>query len=271
MLDHPKNDIFIHMDAKTKSYDPSETLKLVKHSRIFHTPRIKVSWGGYSQVEAALILFEAATSQGHYEHYHLLSGADIPIKSQDDIAAFFEAHHRVEFVQFVQGAFSHEHWVRYYYPFQEIKGRKGSIIVRVMAKMCTILQKIFHIHRNKGGQFMKGDQWFSITDEFARYILGKKSWIQKVFGKTIHPEEICIQTLLINSPFRDNLYHKEFDNDHVKGAMRLIDWKRGEHASPYTFRISDLEEIKSSPAMFARKFDEAVDVDIVRKIQELYS
>ncbi|MBQ7217133.1 MAG: hypothetical protein IJS39_14240 [Synergistaceae bacterium] len=50
--------------------------------------------------------------------------------------------------------------------------------------------------------------------------------------------------------------------------MRLIDWKRGK---PYVFRISDLEAIKNSEAMFARKFDDKVDAEIVRKIQELYS
>ena len=74
MLDHPETDIFIHMDEKNTSYNPAETLKLVKYSRIFHTPRIKVSWGAYSQTEAELILLEAATSKGHYGHYHLLFG-----------------------------------------------------------------------------------------------------------------------------------------------------------------------------------------------------
>lgn len=268
MLDHQKNDIFIHMDAKNKSYDPAETEKLVKQSSIFHTQRIKVSWGGYSQVEAALTLLEAATSQGHYEHYHVISGQDLPIKKQDEIIAFFEAHHGTEFVHFVRNTFIYEHWVRYYYPFQERKGRKGSILIRVIAKACLIAQKIMQIHRNKGINFQKGADWFSITDEFARYILGKREWIKNTFYNTFMPCEIYAQTIIINSSFLDNLYCNDFDDDHVKAAMRLIDWKRG---TPYTFRLSDLEEIKNSPAMFARKFDGSVDAEIVRKIQELYS
>ena len=93
MLDHPRNDIFIHMDAKNKLYNPSETLQLVKFSNVYHTRRIKVTWGGYSQIESELILLEAATENGSYEHYHLLSGADLPIKKQEDIISFFEANH----------------------------------------------------------------------------------------------------------------------------------------------------------------------------------
>lgn len=258
MLDHPKNDIFIHMDAKNESYNPAETLKLVKHSRIFHTPRIKVSWGAYSQVEADLLMLEAATSQGKYQHYHLLSNSDLPIKKQDDIIAFFESHGGAEFMT-IGETFKNEDRVRYYYPFQEIKGKKGSFLVRVVAKICLLLQKIAHVHRNKGINFRKGTDWCSITDELARHILSKREWIREVFHDTFIPTEQFIHTILINSPLRKN---------HVNSHMRLIDWKRGR---PYTFRMSDLEQIKNSPAMFARKFDADIDAEIITKIQELYS
>ncbi|MBQ6971380.1 MAG: hypothetical protein IJP86_03380 [Synergistaceae bacterium] len=270
MLDHPKNDIFIHMDAKTASYDPADTEALVKHSRVVHVPRIRVQWGAYSQVEADMLMLEAATSQGHYGHYHILSNACLPIKTQDEIAAFFEAHHGVEFVSFPSETFtfSSEERVRYYYPFQEIKGRKGSLPVRAMAKLALILQKILHVHRNKGIKFQKGGDWFSITDELARYALSKREWIRAVFHDTYIPTEEFMHTLIINSHFSNRLFRVEALTLGLPQHMRLIDWKRGE---PYTFRLSDLEEIQKSPAMFARKFDEAVDPEIIRRIQELYS
>ena len=43
-------------------------------------------------------------------------------------------------------------------------------------------------------------------------------------------------------------------------CARLIDWERG---NPYVFRKEDFALIKSSPAMFARKFNLTVDGDIV--------
>ena len=269
MLDHPKNDIFIHMDAKTKSYNPDETLSLVKYSRIIHTPRRKVEWGAYSQLEACLLLLEAATSLGEYEHYHLLSEADLPIKKQEDIINFFEEHHGQEFVNFQSEVFGFGKRVRFYYPLQEVIGRRGNILLRLVSKICLKFQEVMHVRRNKNVNFQKGTDWVSITDELARYILSKREWIREVFHATLLPTEQCIHTLIANNPyFRNRLHHKEFDDERLKATMRLIDWKRG---SPYVFRSTDLEEIKNSEAMFARKFDENIDADIIRKVQELYS
>lgn len=269
MLDHPKNDIFIHMDAKTKSYNPDEIVKLVKHSRIINVPRIKVTWGAYSQLESWLLLLEAATAQGEYEHYHFLSDSCLPIKKQEDIIKFFEEHHGQEFVNFQSEVFGFEKRVRFYYPLQEIIGRRGNILLRIAGKIFLKLQEIVHVHRNKNVNFQKGTDWASITDELARYILSKREWIREVFHATLIPTEQCIHTLIANnSYFRNRLHHKEFNDERLKATMRLIDWKRGR---PYVFRSSDLDEIKNSEAMFARKFDENIDADIIRKIQELYS
>lgn len=45
MLDNDKNDIFIHMDKKNKTYDPSETETFVTHSSLYHSERSSVTWG----------------------------------------------------------------------------------------------------------------------------------------------------------------------------------------------------------------------------------
>ncbi|MBR0035760.1 MAG: hypothetical protein IJP54_08785 [Synergistaceae bacterium] len=275
MLDHPKNDIFIHMDAKNKSYNPDQTLTLVKHSRLFHIPRRKVTWGAYSQLEAVLSLFEYAASTEHYEHYHILSGACLPIKKQDELIDFFEHHHGIEFVCFESEQF-HEQWrVNYYQPFIEFQHRAKNPLVklffRVLSKICRELQKLLHIRRNKTVNFQKGEDWYSISDELVRYMLSKRDWIRKVFHDTPHPAESCIHTLVINSHFRNHLYNAEAIGDREKSAVRLIDWSRGHDAHPHVFRMSDLEMIQNSKAMFARKFMPSVDAEIIQKIKELYS
>ena len=45
--------------------------------------------------------------------------------------------------------------------------------------------------------------------------------------------------------------------------MRDIDWKRGR---PYTRRNTDFDELMASDYLFARKFDEQIDDQIVYKI-----
>ena len=40
------NDIFIHMDKKSKNYDEESIEKMAKKSIIYHTERSNVAWGG---------------------------------------------------------------------------------------------------------------------------------------------------------------------------------------------------------------------------------
>ena len=42
--------------------------------------------------------------------------------------------------------------------------------------------------------------------------------------------------------------------------MRKIDWSRG---GPYVWRKEDFEELIDSDCMFARKFDEKIDLEII--------
>ena len=77
MLDHSKNDIFIHMDIKNNQYDEENVEDHIKNASLYHVERTSVTWGGESQINAELLLLEKATSIGKYQHYHLISGADL--------------------------------------------------------------------------------------------------------------------------------------------------------------------------------------------------
>ena len=72
----------------------------MKYAKVFHAKRHSVVWGGVSQVKAELVLLKTAVAHGPYQHYHLISGVDLPIQTQEDIRAFFEANPDVEFVHF---------------------------------------------------------------------------------------------------------------------------------------------------------------------------
>ena len=106
MLDVPWNDIFIHMDSKNTDYQPETVECRMKYAKVFHAKRHSVVWGGVSQVKAELVLLKTAVAHGPYQHYHLISGVDLPIQTQEDIRAFFEANPDVEFVHFDPHPFS---------------------------------------------------------------------------------------------------------------------------------------------------------------------
>lgn len=262
LLDDPRNDLFIHVDKKCKEF-PFEIAKAVpKYSRCIFTERLRVTWGGYSQIAAELMLLKTACSHGSYDYYHFLSGQDLPLKTQEEIHSFFEQQQGHEFVQFYSKKFHEENRVQYFYPFQDICGRGDSLFtypVRCVDKIAVQMQKVIHLSRNKNIKFQKGANWFSITDSFARYVVDKESWIKKTFRFTRCADEVFLQTVLINSPYIDNLYWTEFNSD-MHAIMRLIIW---EGEGPHVFTIEDKDIIGNTDLLFGRKFDASKDKDIV--------
>lgn len=223
--------------------------------------------GGISLVNVELLLLKKAISVGRYQHYHLLSGSDLPIKTQDQIISFFDENMNKEFIRFEKPNYVYQDRTRYYHFLQDKIGRSHNLFFRGSEILLVQMQKILHIHRNRKIEFQKGTQWFNITDGLARYVVEKESWIKKVFKYTYCSDEIFLQTILISSPYKNNLYHKEFDND-PHAIMRLIDWNRGK---PYTFRSSDYDELCESDMLFARKFDASVDSEIIKSIEKKFS
>lgn len=265
MLDDEKNDIYIHMDIKCSNFRQDEIVSLLKKSDIYFIPRRNNIWGGIGLTNTELVLLETARSHGCYRYYHLLSGQDLPIKSNNDIWDFFEMNNGKEFVDFFDKEFHHSNRVAFYYLFQNLIGKDRSFLYKIQ-KLFIKFQKLIGICRNKEISFQKGAQWFSITDDLASYVLNNKDFINKHFKYTIFADEMFMQTLVINSNFRDKLYNNGF-NDDPHSIMRLIDWDRGNGiGSPHIFTIEDYELIKNSEFLFARKFDESVDKTIIKMI-----
>ena len=263
MLDHDENDIYVHMDLKNKQFDEGDCRKLIKKSGIYFTKRTSVTWGGYSQINSELILLETATSHRKYNYYHLLSGQDLPIKSNNEIMDFFKKHQGVEFVAFDKERFDCDDRVRYFYPLQEMVGRNRKSLLGRISSAMTLFQKIVHLKRNAKIQFQKGPNWFSITDDLARYVIEREEWIKKAFHDTICCDEVFLQTVVINSVFADRIYQYASTKNTEEAAMRLVDWERG---GPYVFKSEDYSELLNSNMIFARKFDCQTDNNIVNKL-----
>lgn len=62
-----------------------------------------------------MILLEMAVSHKKYDYYHLLSGQDLPIKTNDYIQNFFISHQGKEFVAFDKKKFDCQTRVQYRY------------------------------------------------------------------------------------------------------------------------------------------------------------
>lgn len=270
MLDDERNDIYLHIDQRAAElYEKIHSLQMQRAGLHILSARNKVYWGDLSQVETEYLLLETASAKESYSYYHLLSGTDLPIQTQDYIHSFFQINAGKEFVEYWSGN-RHQKDLkrkisRYYFFTKHLKrnNSKWHVITAPCHNLALIVQKMVHFHRKQEVEFRKGSQWFSITHNFCLYLLEKKPFVLQRFRYTLCPDEIFVQTLLWNSPFKKNIYNIEDNNI---GSMRLIDWNRG---NPYTWKIQDYTELANSDKLFARKFNSREE-ELIKLIETTY-
>lgn len=143
LLDHPRTDIYIHIDEKSMN-DFSFVAKDINYSNVYFIPRIPVFWGGYSIVKTEILLLEYAMKNGEYAYYHLLSGADLPLLRQDKILSFFDVHAGADFISIGNVVSIDDAWFRdrvcLYYPLQESFSR-SSVLGNLWRKISVQMQK----------------------------------------------------------------------------------------------------------------------------------
>ncbi|MBQ0110815.1 MAG: glycosyl transferase [Oscillospiraceae bacterium] len=267
MLDDRRNDIFIHMNKKNKDFSPSDVYAKIEKSNVYFIKRMSVTWGGYSQIKTEVRLLAAATKQGQYAYYHLLSGEDLPIKSQDYIHKYLSNNVGTEYVGLSEAQEGFEERMGKYYFFQDKLGRRTgnmSFMQKIYSKLdgfSRAVQAKLKIKRNVGIHFAKGSNWFSITDGLARDVVSKRRFIKKTFKYTVCGDEEFLQTIVINS----EKWREKAVGDQMRGALRLIDWERGR---PYIFRSEDYDLITKSDMLFARKFNAETDKEIIEKVRD---
>ncbi len=217
-----------------------------------------IQWGGYSQINCEFLLLKAALPQG-YAYYHLLSGIDLPLVSNDEFYRFFEENEGKNYFRTVllQGEASQPYLnrIKYYRIFQD--GRLPRTLKKIFNKAFVLCQKPF-VNRLKKLPFdvYMGDNWFSITHELAAYIVSQEKVTHKHFKHSFCGDELFGATLAMSSPYKDS----------VAGvSLRYIDWEAG-GAHPRTFTMQDYERIMDSGCLFARKFSLTVDAEVVERI-----
>ncbi len=269
-LDDPRNDIYLHIDKKSQEINTGLVKAAVSKSNLFFVPRLRVYWGTISQVKCELLLIKEAL-KGQYHYYHLISGVDFPLKSQDYIHGLLENDDKEYLSYHLSGENGDDflYKLKIYYPLLGIVGKgyfEGNSLKAKIGRKLGIWQRsldhyqeahnVDRTRKNKDIVFYKGDQWFSITHDFAEYVLKHKSQILKTYSMTNGPDEIFMATAAMNSSFSHRV---------VNNSFREIDWERG---TPYEFKLSDLEELKSSDKLFARKILYSKEPELVEALSE---
>ncbi|WP_300966044.1 beta-1,6-N-acetylglucosaminyltransferase [uncultured Muribaculum sp.] len=266
-LDDNRNDIYVHVDAKA-DITLFNWVKTEKARIFFIKDRVDVRWGDPSLISTEYSLFKEAAKIG-YKRYHLLSGSDFPLKSQDEIHEYFDSYPDVEFIDIVErnGSLEKElykkcHLYHFFLPYIKNPHPATAAMFNFIRRGLLFGQMVIRINRKFSfGRLYKGSGWASVTHRFVDELLKHEDTVKKEFKRTHCSDEVYKQTIAVYYGL----------NISPLGNMRYIDFERGTRQSPYTFCESDFNELKNSKALFARKFSTIKSGRLVLLLKELIS
>jgi hypothetical protein len=246
---HTPDDYFIiHIDKNSTQNFRQQVNRYVGNlDNVKYLTPYRMTRFGWSIVETELCAIrELASSKHEWKYVINVSGQDYPIKSMGAIKSKLIKEwprNFIEVIPLVKIAEQdpHDPHLTRRLAF-EMFGRVVTTRIRPpFSKMVDV--------------DYKGSAWFMLTRDFCEWIMSNQITrkIARRVRYTWNPDELFFQALLMNSPYRNSL---------AEHYGREIIWPGGT-ASPKTLCMEDYERLSASPALFARKFDESVDRQVL--------
>jgi hypothetical protein len=241
----------VHVDSKTASATYEEmTGRLADLDGVRFLPRHACYWGGFGHVEASLKVIDAiAGGSERPDHLILLSGQDYPIKSNPAIAEFLGA--RPDRSHFLHFPLPTENWS--HGGLDRIDRwhlRRGRLHVQLPRRRTLPTS----LARWGGSAY-----WILSRDAVAAIssFLAANPWYVRYFRHVDIPDEIFFQTILLNSAEAERC---------VQFRLHHTEWERT--PAPAILTVEDYPRLVESQCLFARKFDENVDAEILDRIDD---
>ena len=239
-------DVYLHLD-KAAPYSLSD---FSWSSRVTPVTQRRTYWGAFAVTEAILDLLSTAHHH-HYDHYVLISGQDVPLKSNSNITKFLSDNRDKDFIRTIkmphpgiQGGM--ERLTRsYWHAFYRYSGlrRWGYQVVEFLfaAGYRTVLQE-----KILSGDFYHGETWFSLRHQTVEDLfsyLAQHPEYSRIFTHSRLAEEIFPHSVIrrLNSEARD-----------IEDTTTFVDWDTGPE-SPRVLDETDAERLDARWELFARK------------------
>lgn len=259
-LDH-EADFYIHIDANV---DEAPFRRLLPATVRF-VPRHRVSWGGWEQVAYQYELLRAALASGRtYSHLVCLSGQDYPLWSNQRIHAFFNERAGREFIcghnLTHTDSLPQRQKITCVHPFRDLPWRSRRLKNLFVVASRRLLRTVGVRRRPTvriGGRTCDvyfGSDYWALTPACAAYvveILATQPGVARYFRTTFVPSELCIQTLVFNSPFAANalLHEGSYPGLSALTPLHFIDYG----ACIKELTTDDWPRLVASKKMFCRK------------------
>lgn len=250
-----KFELYIHFDEKVKL--TNEQKGELKDLGIHYYSFVKVNWGAWSIVQATLLMMKEVVKNNNISYVHVISGQDWPVQQLDSIYDFYQDNNHI--YMDIRPARSIKksgepiiNWQKYYFDYDRVN--RKSIYGKIFHRMSMVIQSIAHVDKFKRYEFdgilYTGSQWVDLPIDVVRYLLEtaqNNPKLMKVFKSGFCSDEFWMQTIIGNNK---QLKKRVINNNH-----RFIKWEKKYNSYPAILDEQDYNEIISSGAHFARKFD----------------
>jgi len=273
------SDIYVHLDKKIVNFKKIKNIKYIKN-------RQHIKWWWTKMLEAELIwLSEMFDNMNKWDHVVIISDQCLPIKKLWYIENYIDNFGENSCIHYMEADKQTLNRICKYY-FFDIDFHFPKWCNRLLIKILSIFKKFDTKIRIPMINFIVSEivsfilpqrtylinrytiYWWSSRMvlsyshiEFLLNFINSKWWkeVLKHFKYTANLDEVFFQTILVNNK------KNEIINDCLWFTLRKK-WS----ASPKFLSINDLEAIKKSNKLFARKFDITKDKEIVDRIDTLY-
>lgn len=273
-------DFFIHIDLKTSIEPFRKALRNVKNVH-FVKNRVKVYWGGYSQVEMLLNCLNEVKDHGVFDRVVSISGMDFPAVPYKNIEATFKNNPEKEFLRarVVTGDTEISDKVIRYWNFDYnissrflrrlMCGVHNRIFGNIKEKIGLKKQDVIEINRREWKIYFGSDYWaltWKSAMEVAKYLNNEK--LKKYFKSSYAPSELITQTIVCNTVNHNNI------DLIVSGKCRYEDLC-SLHYEVYdpiirTMTEKDFDAIVSSEKLFFRKSRSGLSDTLIEKLRKFY-
>jgi hypothetical protein len=210
-------------------------------------PRHRSQWGGFGHVRATLKGIDHVVESGTpFDYAVLLTGQDYPLRPPAEISRFLGEANGHSYMRHV--ALPWEPW-----------GRRGGL--DRIEDWHVITYRRLHLalplrRKLPGGlQPYGGSAYWCLERTLVHFVhgfLSENPDYVRFFEHVFVPDEIFFQTIIMNSELRDTVANDD---------LRYLDWSR--EPAPAVLTRGDLPALLEAPKLFARKFDETVDSEIL--------
>lgn len=261
------NDIYVHVD-KASDIEPFQASLNWTDSEpglvdfVSGEMRRDITGTNLAIIEAILSLLSSALESGEvYHRYCLLSGSDYPIKLLSDIHEAFSSD--IEFIRVdeelrLDEARSDENDIELIHREDVCNSEDENIVT----DFC----------------FYRGSAWWSLTDNCIGHIIDflqdHPQYFSK-FGKLVRPDEVFFHSIIKSSPYSNSIFHDiecATDTDAFKKSRshgcHYINILTQDETCSRILDASDLDEVKKSKMLFARRVDEEVSPSLLLDIDK---